>query len=472
MKRLSLFGASRVFWPVVLGASSLLTGGELRADTFVWATKTSCPLVRFEAVGGAADGKLFQFSGYYTGGAKIKATPECDAYDPVTDKWSRLADIPQPISHCGQVADTDDPNHPIFWLAGGFLGDHPGPSTTEVWKYDIRNNLWTGGPALPGPRGGGALVKLGRELHYFGGTLRMNGIYQQDFGSHWALDLDSGTGWRNTTKSGQVLADLPNPRNHMGGTVLNGKIYALGGQHLGNQDTTPQSEVDVYDPATNTWSQAAAMPRPIGHVTANVFVRNGRIVVTTGVGIQSVKLANVIEYDAATNTWAELPALPEGRQSPVSGLVGDQMVVTCGLKGPLRNQTWVSQGGSQPPPPPPGQSVATFTLINADTDQPVPGYDPLNNGAVINSAAIGTSHFNVRANTSPVTVGSVRFGLDSNPNFHTETNAPYALFGNSGSDYTAGTFSNGQHTLAGTPFTGQSGKGTAGTALNISLSVQ
>jgi Kelch motif len=470
MKRPSLLGASRVCWPAVVSACSLFASAPLYADSLVWATKTSCPLVRFEAVGGAANGKLFQFSGYYTGGAKLKATPECDAYDPVTDKWSRLADIPQPISHCGQVADTDDPNNSIFWLAGGFLGDHPGPSTTEVWKYDIRNNLWTGGPALPGPRGGGALVKLGRELHYFGGTLRMNGIYQQDFGTHWVLDLDSGTGWRNTTKSGQLLADLPNPRNHMGGTVLNGKIYAIGGQHLGNQDTTPQSEVDVYDPATNTWSQAAPMPRPIGHVTANVFVRNGRIVVTTGVGIQSVKLANVIEYDPGTNTWAELPALPEGRQSPVSGLVGNQIVVTCGLKGSLRNQTWVSQGGSQPPPP--GQSVASFTLINADSDQPVAGYDPINNGAMINTASIGTVNLNIRANTSPSIVGSVRFGVDSNANYHIETSAPYALFGNSGNDYAPGNFSAGNHTLTGTPFTGKSGQGTAGTALTISFTVQ
>lgn len=469
MKSSSLFASSvsGVRW---LGVLALLAGGSAlhAADSFVWVTKAPCPLVRFEAVGGAAAGKLFQFSGYYTGGAKLRATPECDSYDPVTNKWSRLANIPQPISHCGQVADTDDPNNSIFWLAGGFLGDHPGPSTTEVWKYDIRNNLWSGGPSLPGPRAGGALVKIGRELHFYGGTLRLDDTYVQDFGTHWALDLDGGGTWRTTTKSGQTLAPMPNPRNHMGGVALNGKLYAIGGQHLGNQDTTPQSEVDVYTPATNTWTQAAPMPRPIGHVTANVFVRNGRIVVTSGVGINSVKLANVIEYDPATNTWTELPPLPEGRQSPVSGLVGNKMVVTCGLKGQLKNQTWVSQG-SQPPP---GQSVVSFTLINADSDQSVPGYDPINNGAVINSASIGTTHFNVRANTDPDVVGSVRFGLDGNPNFHTETNAPYALFGNSGSDYSAGMFSNGNHTLSGTPFTGKSATGTAGTALSISFTVQ
>src|SRR6266446_10367015 len=205
------------------------------ADPFAWITRSACPLQRFEAVGGAAAGKLYEFSGYYVLNSKaILATPECDAYDPVTNTWQRIADVPQPISHCGQVADEDNPNDPVFWLAGGFLGDHPGPSTTEVWKYDINNNTWTSGPPLPDQRGAGVLVKLGRELHYFGGTIRQNGVYLADYGTHWAFNLDTDTAWRTTTTDGHILAPLPNPRNHIGGTVLNGKIYAVGGPHLGD----------------------------------------------------------------------------------------------------------------------------------------------------------------------------------------------------------------------------------------------
>src|SRR5713101_7412064 len=74
-------------------------------DPFAWIARSACPLQRFEAVGGAAAGKLYEFSGYYTLGTNILATAECDAYDPVTNTWQRLADIPQPISHSGQVPD-------------------------------------------------------------------------------------------------------------------------------------------------------------------------------------------------------------------------------------------------------------------------------------------------------------------------------------------------------------------------------
>jgi hypothetical protein len=253
----------------------------------------------------------------------------------------------------------------------------------------------------------------------------------------------------------------------MGGTELNGKLYAIGGQHLGAQDTTNQTEVDVYDPTTNTWSQTTPLPVPTGHITANVFVMNGHIIVTAGRGQNGVKLANVLDYDPSTAAWTRLPQLPSGRQSPVSGLVGNQIVVTCGFNGPLHNQTWVSEA-----PQSSGESVVSFTLINADTDQPVSGYQTINNGAVINTASIGTTHLNIRANTNPAVVGSVRFGLDGNPNSRMENTAPYALFGNSGSNYTAGIFSTGKHTLTATPYSGSSGQGNTGGALTVSFTVQ
>lgn len=325
----------------ILVILALATRPLSAAPPLVWTTQAPCPLGRFEAMGGAAEGKLYQFSGFYN--AAVDATVECDAYDPRKNIWTRIANIPQAISHSGQAFDS---NTRTFWLAGGFLGNYyPGPSTIEVWKYSLQGNAWAVGPPLPAPRGGGALVKLGNELHYFGGSTRLNGVYLQDYGTHWVLDLNGGQAWRTTTKSGQMLAPMPNPRNHLGAITLNGKIYAIGGQHLGDEVHGEQSEVDVYDPVTNRWTPAASMPRPIGHIMADVFVRGGRIGIASGVTLQKVKLANVIEYDPLTNAWAELAPLPAAREAPVSGLVGNQIVVTCGaLPIPFpHNQTWLAK---------------------------------------------------------------------------------------------------------------------------------
>jgi hypothetical protein len=71
----------------------LLASGLSAAPPFVWNRTAPCPLGRFEAMGGAAEGKLYQFSGFYN--TAIDATVECDAYDPVSNVWTRIADIPR-----------------------------------------------------------------------------------------------------------------------------------------------------------------------------------------------------------------------------------------------------------------------------------------------------------------------------------------------------------------------------------------
>jgi len=113
-------------------------------------------------------------------------------------------------------------------------------------------------------------------------------------------------------------------------------------------------------------------------------------------------------------------------------------------------------------------SVTSFTLINADTDADI---GTLNHGDTLNLAALPTSNLNVRANTDPATVGSVRFSLDGNANYRTENTAPYALEGDSSGNYNPWTPSLGSHTLTATPYSDSGAGGTAGTALTINFSV-
>jgi hypothetical protein len=116
---------------------------------------------------------------------------------------------------------------------------------------------------------------------------------------------------------------------------------------------------------------------------------------------------------------------------------------------------------------PSSQSVTTFTLINADTDQPIAGYDPLPSGAVLNLTTLPTRNLNIRANTSPATVGSVRFALDGISNFRTESASPYALVGDDNGDYSNWTPALGRHTLKATPFSKGGATGTMGTPHTI-----
>jgi hypothetical protein len=122
-------------------------------------------------------------------------------------------------------------------------------------------------------------------------------------------------------------------------------------------------------------------------------------------------------------------------------------------------------------PVPSGQAVVSFTLINAATDQPIAGFDPLNNGATLNLATLPTRKLNIRANTSPATVGSVRFGLNGKTNYRTESGAPYALVGDHDGNYSSWTPSQGLHTLTATPYSKKNAKGTPENPLSITFTV-
>jgi CubicO group peptidase (beta-lactamase class C family) len=115
------------------------------------------------------------------------------------------------------------------------------------------------------------------------------------------------------------------------------------------------------------------------------------------------------------------------------------------------------------------QAVTALTLMNADTDQPIL---TLSDGMTLTLANLPSRRLNVRAETSPSPVGSIRFGLDATANYRTETNAPYSLAGDDNGDYFAWTPAAGSHTLKATPYSAASATGAAGTALTVGFTVE
>ena len=284
----------------VINATFTVNNTTGAPSLFAWTTKSPSPIARFEAQGAAANGKLYVFGGFISGTCCI-ATVRSDVFDPATNTWTRIADLPEPITHSPVVVDGN-----TLYLVGGYVGDHPGPATTHVWKYNVSSDTWSAGPDLPAARGAGAAVRLSRELHYFGGDDRGQ-PFAGDKGTHYVLSLDGGTSWT-------TAASMPNPRNHLTGATVGGKIYAIGGQHQHNEASGNQAEVDAYDPAADSWSRVADLPAARGHVSSTV--RNGRILAIGGTHDGDVPSAAVTAYDPATDVWLKLPSLPGGRKTP------------------------------------------------------------------------------------------------------------------------------------------------------------
>ncbi|MEM9922572.1 MAG: kelch repeat-containing protein [Cyanobacteria bacterium P01_D01_bin.50] len=319
-----------------------------------WKTGAKLPLARLESSGTVANGKLYVFGGFVVG---LLATSRVDVYDPQSDSWRQLADMPEPVTHVNAVVEGKN-----IWFAGGFVGDHPAPVTRQVWKYDTVADSWSGGIPLPLERGGGAMQLVGRSLHYFGGFASDR---DTTCGDHWVLSLDGGTEWI-------PRAPLPDAKGHLASILLGDKIYAIGGQY--RHDTKPKdvASVHVYDPTQDRWSELASLPEPRSHFEPGTFVFNDQIIIIGGRNNRKKRENNpnfwnhkedryiddlphrvwrkvnhhwnydyiscaIAVYDPLNDTWTELSTLPAHLLAPVANAIKNQLIVTGGGKNWVTN---------------------------------------------------------------------------------------------------------------------------------------
>jgi N-acetylneuraminic acid mutarotase len=282
---------------------------------------------RAEHQGAVIDGKLYVFGGYVD--RTYRPTARADVYDPATDTWSRIADLPVGITHSGVASDGR-----VIYFAGGYPAGTGGRSqvfaTDDVFFYDPATDRYTDLPGLPARRGGGALALDGRTLHFFGGS----DIDRKDVDDHWSLNLDAlDAGWRSR-------APLPLARNHLGAAAVGGKVYAVGGQQEQDDEATFRDEVDVYDPSTDTWTPVADLPSPKSHITSATVVRDGQILVLGG-ETDNNPTNTVSSYNPATNSWTSLTPLRGNRFSGVADNLNGGLIYNGGNNNGFRDTTWI-----------------------------------------------------------------------------------------------------------------------------------
>ena len=102
-------------------------------------------------------------------------------------------------------------------------------------------------------------------------------------------------------------ADMPTARGFVTGSVIDGKIYIIGGFPTHSSVT---SATEMYDPAIDTWTSMANMPSArCGHAACTF---NGKIYVFGGLSPNPYSSAkrNVYVYDLQTDTWTQKANMP------------------------------------------------------------------------------------------------------------------------------------------------------------------
>ncbi len=130
-----------------------------------------------------------------------------------------------------------------------------------------------------------------------------------------------------TTKS-----DMPTGRWILSTSVVDGKIYAIGGGSRYGRGAL--RTVEEYDPATDTWTTKSEMPTARQCPSSSVV--NGKIY-TIGGGETSggnysgtTALSTVEEYNPATDTWTTKSAMPTARFGHSASVVDGRIYVIGG----------------------------------------------------------------------------------------------------------------------------------------------
>jgi len=310
-------------------AAAGTTVGQTAKTTGDWTRATPSPIERVEAPTLVVKNQIYIFGGFDKG---LRPIPFLDVYDPAKDSWTRFDKMPLVATHLNPATDGTS-----VWFAGGYKGPHPGKATAEVWRFDLASKTFHEMPSLPAPRAAGGLVYRDKTLHYFGGFADRN----KTCGEHWTLSLPDGKEW-------QPAPELPKMRGHFSPIVLDGIIYALGGQ-LGH-DANPQDMADChrYDPKTKAWSACASIPFNRSHFEPGTFEHKGKIIIVGGRSNNTKQgnpgVAHITEYDPKTDQWKELPPLPVRLLAPAAAILDGKLIVIAGGMNntqPVQSTTWI-----------------------------------------------------------------------------------------------------------------------------------
>jgi non-specific serine/threonine protein kinase len=298
-----------------------LTGPSV-AVSVAWDLLPDAPIVRTEVAAAAVGGRVVVIGGL--GPAGPADGQRVDIFDPADNTWSVGPGLPVPLHHTAALVVGAK-----VYLLGGYGGQQFVPLST-TWVLDTSlpqlAQAWLPFVPLPTPRGAHGAATDGHSLWVFGGV---GPLPNQLDATAYRLDLAEGA-----AGAWLPIANFPDPRDHLTGGFLGGKVLAVGGRDLTLATNT--GRLDLYDPATNTWARGPDMPTPRGGIGS--AVAGGRLWVFGGEAAGGATFAQAEGYDPAANAWISVTPMPHSRHGVGVAALDGAVYVESG--GPVAGFTY------------------------------------------------------------------------------------------------------------------------------------
>jgi N-acetylneuraminic acid mutarotase len=237
------------------------------ASTNSWSYKASLPVPVLGSNGAVAIGGKIYISGGRPSSHNVYGS--LYVYDPASNSWSRKTDMPN-TSYNGVSAAINGKLYVLTYCQDPEHGCYPNGLLRELYRYDPATDRWT---TLRSTRADGSIVYHPHGMAAaIGGKLYVVGRQAGSDTETNFLDV-----YDPASNSWTSRAPMPHPRWDGAGAAVGGKFYVIGGTTERADGTWEQVRTtSVYDPATNTWTNKRAMPSPRGGIGGAAVTVNGQ----------------------------------------------------------------------------------------------------------------------------------------------------------------------------------------------------
>ncbi|MFJ4989026.1 carboxypeptidase regulatory-like domain-containing protein [Streptomyces sp. NPDC088732] len=298
------------------------------------------------------------------------AVPSREA-GPSGDAWKPVADLPAAIMD--NAVDSFDGK---IYSAYGYDGED---DTGDLYRLSPDTGTWSRLTSSPHPRRAPAHGFIDGLFYAAGGWGSSTG------GIDPALDIYDPVSNRWTSG-----AKAPKAYAGSGSTVLDGKLYMVGGCAATSCGTT---DAFVYDPQADRWSEIAPYPEPIAWQSCAAI--GTKIYCAGGESGGAVAVASSYVYNPATDKWSALPDMPiplwgaaytaaNGLLLISSGVTDDSLLTNQGFALDPATATWTAlpnantstfRSGGAPGFYKVGGTVDAYELAPTTAVEVLPGYD-------------------------------------------------------------------------------------------------
>lgn len=295
-----------------------------------WTSGQDLPVTLIRAFGAyfPPNGKFYALGGRTGDGDPNMAQVNPLEYDPAANNWmTKSATFPDLNTSNVQGGVLNFKGAPVIALVGGSAGGGAA-GTTQTRIYDpINDTLITldSDPWQPGATtvpGGSAVVD--NKLYILGGFIINTGMSDEI----WRFDPDAEEGSRWTL----LPTALPHELGYIPTTVINDLIYMAGGSAWDGTTLVDTAFAAVYDPYQDTIAVSAGIPRSTAETSAVTV--GGKMWVLGGGRNSPNPSGEVNIYDPASDTWSLGPAFLMARRNFPAGTNGAGTIYLAGGYGP------------------------------------------------------------------------------------------------------------------------------------------